>query len=1126
MADSPEVKVKLTAEDQGVAAAVRALSQELKNLKNQQDETRSSAVDLKGAFHDLIGAIAVERIIAFGKEILDSAVNIGNMSQKTGIATTTISVFHKVAEDTGIAVEAVDRGLVKAAKTVTLFQGGNEGAAKAMKLLNLEQKDFVGLNSDQKIQKLLEALGRMPDEFKKTTAAQLIFSKGGADMIVIANKLAQEGFGAIEQKMKSLGILMTQDFAENAAVAKESLQDLEDIGKGVATQFEFGLLPALADTSQALGKSIEGGSNGFEELGKDAGIAIKFIVLGFIAIGTTIGDALAEIEVDFKHVWADIKNDAATTARAVKLVFKGEFSAAGSEIAAGEKRHDALEADDQAQKAAIRKKFVGDLNSADQDLFPDQGPFAEKDTATRGALANLQSERDAINLQAQQKKITQVQAEQKIKDLLAQQIPLLAKMAEEETKLAEQRGHASEIARARSVSHQVTALSHKDSDVTGLFAGRAEQPLIPPIQDAAAKARLALALKHEQDLLAVWKAGAAQRAGVDKEEYERGAISLKNYFDRRRKEIEDESAREIAILKSERTQVQAAADLAGQQSQEKSTQAQAKAKGVPEAVLSGKAAPSGPDQAAQARQSLELKSQADRLAAEQLQDLARIDEIDTRIQETEINTVTKVTALSSEEFKQAEAGQQRELEFKKEIASLQGKTLGLTQAEINLETEKRTLEAHQTATSSVDLAARLQEIEQWKQLKTEVGAFDEAERKEATDQKQFEIEKRGIEIEQKAGLISRADAEKKISDLIKQRLPLLIQEAQAELRIAQASGNQEQIAKAQEMLLALRNLSAETITWQHQMQKAGEEAKTAITSDFAQLFTTLLSGTKSAEQAFSQFGLSILRSLEQIAAQMLANIVITKLLQAAMKAFGLDSGGGGAQLAKTIAQNDAMIVSNAGVAGAAAFASAMAVTPFPADIPVATAAMGTAVAIALSNLALGSAAEGAFLDQDRLIQAHAEEMILPREISLPLREALIQRPASGDVAGEPPIIAPEIAAGLRASINPGGITQHAAVAGSQALPPDIRRAVSTDLRSAIESGALSSPSIARPSDLRASSFNLPAQLTPAGGSGDQFFHDEIHLHHNGPDAKEVLERELVPRIETAVRNGRLRLKSS
>ena len=380
-------------------------------------------------------------------------------------------------------------------------------------------------------------------------------------------------------------------------------------------------------------------------------------------------------------------------------------------------------------------------------------------------------------------------------------------------------------------------------------------------------------------MLSILKAGAEQRAEVDREEYDRGELSLKNYFDRRREEIVAETQREVSLLLQERDQVQAAADLAGQQAQAKQAEAQTKSAGIPQTVLAGKAAPTSPHQAEQLRQFNELSSQADRLAAEQIQDLTRVDEIDSQIRVKEIGTATKTAALNADQSKQEEAGLQRELEFRKEIAALQGKTLGLTQAEINLEVEKRTREAQQANLSPEDLTARLAEIEQWKQLTTEVSAFDQAERKEATDQKQFEIEKRGIDLEQKAGLLSRADAEKKISDLIKQRLPLLIQEAQAELQIAQASGNQEQVDKAQETLLALRNLEAETITWQHELQKAGEEARTSLTSDFANFFETLASGTTRAGKAFEQFGLSILHSLERIGAQMLANIIITKLLK-------------------------------------------------------------------------------------------------------------------------------------------------------------------------------------------------------------------------------------------------------
>lgn len=92
--------------------------------------------------------------------------------------------------------------------------------------------------------------------------------------------------------------------------------------------------------------------------------------------------------------------------------------------------------------------------------------------------------------------------------------------------------------------------------------------------------------------------------------------------------------------------------------------------------------------------------------------------------------------------------------------------------------------------------------------------------------------------------------------------------------------------------------------------------------------------------------------------------------------------------AATAAQNVAIITSEAGVAGAAAFASAMVALPFPANIPAATAAMAAAIATTLSNLGLGAAEKGALLDSDRLVAAHANELILPSKISSGLQNAI------------------------------------------------------------------------------------------------------------------------------------------
>src|SRR6202035_900311 len=110
-----------------------------------------------------------------------------------------------------------------------------------------------------------ERLGGMAAGFQKTTAAQLIFSKAGADFIPVANAVAGEGFDKITASLANLGLLLDKDTTDSFRVAKAQMQELQDVGTGMATQFEAGLVPAITDVAKALVDSTLKGGDGFKE---------------------------------------------------------------------------------------------------------------------------------------------------------------------------------------------------------------------------------------------------------------------------------------------------------------------------------------------------------------------------------------------------------------------------------------------------------------------------------------------------------------------------------------------------------------------------------------------------------------------------------------------------------------------------------------------------------------------------------------------------------------------------------------------------------------------------------------------------------------------------------------------
>lgn len=789
MADSPEVKVRLTAEDTGVAAAIKELGAQLKNLKKQQDETASSAINLGSAFSGLVAAAGALKLGEFAKDAFDSAVNIGKMADKTGLSTQTLSVFHKVASDVGVSTEAVDKGLIKAAKSITQFQQGSATAAQAFALLGISQKDFAGLNADQKIEKVTLALGKMAPGFNRATAAQLIFSKGGSELIPVMQALAAQGFEKATEATSKLGLLLDQTTTDSFRAAKASMQELEDAGKGVATQFEAGLLPAISDVGEAILESIDVGGksgSGFKEIGKVAGEVVKGIAAGFIWMGTVIAAEIADIQSLFSGAWTEMKTVGVGTWQEIAAVAKGNFSQVAA-IDAQVKR-DLVNTDREyvAKKKAIWDDAAVHIRESLENLFPSD---AEEARRQKARVANLRP------------------------DKTTPETPQV------------------------DVTGELDALKRQQQD------------------DKLAKAQAEALQHHLQDELELLKAQAAQREQIEKSAYDQSELTTAEFYSRRRADLSAETAAEIAILKAQKEAASEATFSAAFDAQQNS----AKAKQL------------GPDtQAGKAFAAAALKNNEDAVAG-----LAKQQELQNKIDVVRTEAQTKQLALTNQEADANKKSQQETLDFEKQLAELQGKRSQTAQAEIEAEAQKRSKQIEQAGGDSATQARLKAELDEWKQLKLAVAAYDDAKKKTEEDTKAFDVAKQGIEIKQKSGQISPLEAEREINELIKQRLPLLQADAQAELAGAQKTGNQDFIAQSQTTVQGINNISESA-------GKLQEQIGSSVASSFTHFFETVGRGTQSVARSFENLAASVIQSIEQ----MLIKLLLLKIAKAAAGASG------------------------------------------------------------------------------------------------------------------------------------------------------------------------------------------------------------------------------------------------
>jgi hypothetical protein len=784
MSTPPDVKVRILGEDTGVAAAIKELSSQLKNLKRQQDETAGSSISLGRAFAGLATIAGTIGLMRIGKEAFDSAVNIGKMSDKTGLTTQTLSVFHKVAGDVGVATESVDRGLTRATRSITDFEAGGKKAALAFQLLGITQKDFAGLKPDEKISLVTDRVGKMTAGFQKATATQLIFSKGGAEMIPVLNALAAQGFDNVTESTRKLGLLLDQQTTDTFREAKAAIQEIEDAGRGMATQFEAGLLPAISDVADGLMESLgdDGAGGSFRDLGKTVGTVIRGIAFGLESVGIAAGHAAAEVEEVFDYAFNHTKEFAKTTWAAIGGYIRG--GSAGAAIAAAAQ---VTEAGDNATKEFAARIAAIDKDADEQQLKIYNALFPSDEEAEKRRKARL----------------------------------------------------------ARLRSEKTTE-------------GPEASTLIAPME-ASAKAAFALLEKQLQDELAIRRAYAKESEQVEKEQYEKGEISLASYFEHRRAAVTEDVGAEIEILKRG---LEAARTDAQRLAKEKAAAA--------------------------------TPAAADKLEAQRLETLAKVDEFQTKIIQTQTAASTKVHALDTEEFKAREENQTKLLEFQKLIEKTKGDGLAEALKEIEIEKQKMAVILAQAGLSKQEIASRLAT---YTQVKTAEATLTEEEQDGQAALKQLADQRAAIEDQVKNGKLFQVQADERIRQVELERLPVLQQMAAVMLTQAKATGDQSKIAAAEDFQKQVNQIATQTNTVGQQVAMLRSGIQSSLTGGLEEFFGSLVRGTQSVGQAFRGMAASIITSLARMTAQMMAQILITKLLKATLGGFaggGLVPGGRGA----------------------------------------------------------------------------------------------------------------------------------------------------------------------------------------------------------------------------------------
>lgn len=397
MAGGSDIRVKLSAE--GVEDVVRAL----KRVEKQAKDTGASGKKGIGLMNEALGDMGgmlptlgvgafVAGLGALVSKALETADAIGKLSDKTGVSAETISVLTVAGKTADATFEQISGGLIKFNKNMADLDRGSSEAAQSVRLLFGNSKALNGLNTEQRLLKVVDAVGSLEKGYKKTRTAQDFFGKSGADLITTFNDLAKGGFDEIKKYAEQTGQLVGSDFADAAQRANDGIRRLKDSSAGLAAQFAAGLAPAIADITDALLGATTGGQqelNLFRELGDLAGKLLKGVASAFIIVGKTIGGVLAQGELEITSFIDQIKALYQFIVEIPKGIGKAK---ANLDLRMGK-----INQDYGTQSKAIDDTYKQDLYNSLNDIW---NPTAKPRKKTQEEIADEKAQADAIKARA------------------------------------------------------------------------------------------------------------------------------------------------------------------------------------------------------------------------------------------------------------------------------------------------------------------------------------------------------------------------------------------------------------------------------------------------------------------------------------------------------------------------------------------------------------------------------------------------------------------------------------------------------------------------------------------------------------------------------------------------------
>jgi uncharacterized phage infection (PIP) family protein YhgE len=228
MATLPGLAVNLTLQNAQFVAGIRQANQHLSSL-DRAAKTASTAI--KGMAAGLAGlalGVGIGGLIRIGKQALDTADQLHDLSKQTGISIGALQSLQRQAEVSGSSAEQLNAGLLAMTRGVGQLQAGTGRLASQLEHLDPVLAAQLKTVRDQEtaLDFVAEALERAGTEAERQAISIAVFGEAGRELGVAFSEGAEGIARARERDVAGRGLVPGGDDPTNGAAMSSRLRPI------------------------------------------------------------------------------------------------------------------------------------------------------------------------------------------------------------------------------------------------------------------------------------------------------------------------------------------------------------------------------------------------------------------------------------------------------------------------------------------------------------------------------------------------------------------------------------------------------------------------------------------------------------------------------------------------------------------------------------------------------------------------------------------------------------------------------------------------------------------------------------------------------------------------------------